>query len=307
MKETSKLNLIYIASTGRSGSTLLEMLLGSLLNVWTLGELYVLPWELKKNGRCGCGKKFKKCEYWAPIILNQERILYTGGNIDRFRDDYSISKFFRYRHLVDLFINKKVSDQKGLQDFCHENRKLLSAINERAHEYKNAEISYIVDSSKVFYRLFWLLHCDSISLKVVHIVKDPHSFVHSKIKNLENSADKLYVTLRMSLRYMVENWIIERIKSKLDNKNIWLVRYEDLAAHPEKTMGEIASWLDLKCKPDRIFNFRSYKNHGVAGNIMRHGSDDIYLDEKWRVKMGSLYKTIVSCLTHFSAKRYFYS
>ena len=44
-------NLIYIVSPGHSGSTLLDMLLGSLPGVFSLGECTYLPWQLYRNGK----------------------------------------------------------------------------------------------------------------------------------------------------------------------------------------------------------------------------------------------------------------
>ena len=118
MKQSEKIDLIYIASTGRSGSTLLEILLDSFESIWTLGEIYVLPWEVKKNkGICGCGKELNDCEFWAPIISEFKTLLDVNGNIDRFRDDYSVSKFFRFRELINILLGKSISDAQSLIDF----------------------------------------------------------------------------------------------------------------------------------------------------------------------------------------------
>ena len=42
-----KIKLIYIASNGRSGSTLLDMLIGKHKSCFTLGEFQVLPIDKK--------------------------------------------------------------------------------------------------------------------------------------------------------------------------------------------------------------------------------------------------------------------
>ncbi|MDY6853503.1 MAG: sulfotransferase [Thermodesulfobacteriota bacterium] len=307
MMKSEKIDLIYIASTGRSGSTLLEILLDSFGSIWTLGEIYVLPWEIEKNkGTCGCGKKLNDCEFWAPIISRFKTLLELNGNIHRFRDDYSVSKFFRFGELINILLGKKMSDTQSLIDFCSANRKLLSAVKKESSAYKNTEMSYLVDSSKIFYRLFWLIQCNSISIKVIHITKDPRSFVYSKIKNEKLFLKKLLKAFRMSLRYTTENQLIERVLRNIPKENALFIRYEDLATHPEKKLEEIACWLNLKYEPGTIMDFRSKKNHGIAGNIMRQGTQGVYLDEKWRINLSSVLKYLVILLTYFKAKKYSY-
>lgn len=307
MRDIDKVDLIYIASTGRSGSTLLEILLGSFDNVWTMGEVYVLPWEIQKEkGTCGCGEELNDCGFWAPIISQFKNILELNGYIHRFRDDYSTSKFFRFRELINILFRVSISDKQVLSDFCSANRTLFSAVKRGGSAYRNTKISYLVDSSKIFYRLFWLLHCESISTKVIHIVKDPRSFVYSKIKTDNRRLEKLRRAFRMSVRYVIENHLIERIVRNIPKENTLFVRYEDLAAHPEKKLEEIARWLNLKYQPDVITGFRSKENHGIAGNIMRHRMEGICLDEKWRQNLGTILRRLVTVVTYFSARKYSY-
>jgi hypothetical protein len=283
------------------------MLLGGFDHIWTMGEIYVLPWELQKErGMCGCGKEFTDCRFWAPIISQFKNILELNGYINRFRDNYSTSKFFRFRELMNILFRKSISDKQSLSDFCSANRILFSAVKKGGSAYRNEKISYLVDSSKIFYRLFWLLHCESISTKVIHIVKDPRSFVYSKIKTEKRRWEKLRRTFRMSLRYVIENHLIEKIVRNIPRGNTLLVRYEDLAAHPEKKLEEIIRWLDLTYQPDAITGFRSKQNHGIAGNIMRHCTEGIYLDEKWRQNLGTSLRSLVTVITYFSARKYSY-
>jgi hypothetical protein len=62
------LPVLYIGGVGRSGSTLLERMLGQLEGVWPVGEL-VHVWErgLRANYRCGCGERFRDCPFWRRV------------------------------------------------------------------------------------------------------------------------------------------------------------------------------------------------------------------------------------------------
>ena len=55
--------LVYIASTGYSGSTLLESILGSNPRFLNLGEIYKLSyWPV-----CSCGEKVADCAFWREL------------------------------------------------------------------------------------------------------------------------------------------------------------------------------------------------------------------------------------------------
>ena len=66
-----KVKVIYIAGEGRSGSTLLERILGQHNKIFAAGELIHI-WErsFMENQLCSCGKSFYECEVWKDIISN---------------------------------------------------------------------------------------------------------------------------------------------------------------------------------------------------------------------------------------------
>lgn len=59
--------LVYIASTGYSGTTLLDMLLNNHAEVSALGEVYLLSIYAKNNSRCTCGEVLHECDFWEKI------------------------------------------------------------------------------------------------------------------------------------------------------------------------------------------------------------------------------------------------
>jgi hypothetical protein len=64
-----RLPLVYILSNGRSGTTLLDLLLGAHPRVWTVGEVQNLPWEMRyPRAPCGCGNPVQESPFWAPIL-----------------------------------------------------------------------------------------------------------------------------------------------------------------------------------------------------------------------------------------------
>jgi hypothetical protein len=61
---------------GRSGSTLLTLLLGSHSNAVALGESTQIPKDQALNTLCSCGTAVRNCTLWADVagrLAQQER------------------------------------------------------------------------------------------------------------------------------------------------------------------------------------------------------------------------------------------
>ena len=59
--------VIYIAGSGRSGSTILERVLGAMPGFVNVGELIDLARRSRDDERCGCGLAFNSCPFWLGV------------------------------------------------------------------------------------------------------------------------------------------------------------------------------------------------------------------------------------------------
>src|SRR3712207_3677864 len=60
--------VLYIGSTRRSVSTLLDRMLGQIPGFLSVGELhYVWSRSFLQNQRCGCAQPFYSCEFWNAV------------------------------------------------------------------------------------------------------------------------------------------------------------------------------------------------------------------------------------------------
>src|SRR3989442_15817386 len=59
--------VLYIGGCGRSGSTLLDRMLGQVPGVFPLGELPHLWRGLLHNAECGCGAPIRNCPFWLAV------------------------------------------------------------------------------------------------------------------------------------------------------------------------------------------------------------------------------------------------
>jgi len=66
--------LLYIAGSGRSGSTLLDLLLGNHPLISGFGEVHRLSLE-PESRKCSCNRTIQDCEYWSRVILAYARKL----------------------------------------------------------------------------------------------------------------------------------------------------------------------------------------------------------------------------------------
>jgi len=59
--------VIYIAGSGRSGSTIMERALGEMPGFVNVGELIDLARRAGDGERCGCGMAFTDCPFWMGV------------------------------------------------------------------------------------------------------------------------------------------------------------------------------------------------------------------------------------------------
>src|SRR5947209_19958625 len=63
-----RVRVLYVGGCGRSGSTLLDRMLGQVPGVLAIGEV-VHIWRrgVGEDQLCGCGKAFTDCEFWSEV------------------------------------------------------------------------------------------------------------------------------------------------------------------------------------------------------------------------------------------------
>ncbi len=299
-----KIPVIYILSNGRSGSTLLDLLLGSYQNVWTLGEAQNLPWEVRANRPSGSGKPIQECPFWKPLL---PRIPLDKGNypIELFRLGES-GKVIRWELLSGLYQGKiPPYYQDAVREYGKLNYTYFREVWEAAQKERQINIEWLVDASKDPYRLFWLQHSGLFNIKVIHLTKIPPAFVYSTSKYELPKATKKVI--RMSGRWLVENTIMSlACHSNIAPNSFTHLRYEDLARQPDEALQKVSNCLGITLKPKSETDFRSMNNYAVSGNKMRWQNTPIKLDEKWRSCLPQKYQQMVWILTGLTAKKYGY-
>lgn len=295
-------SVLYVGGMGRSGSTLLERLLGQLPGACNLGEV-IWIWDrgIRRNERCGCGQDFWQCPFWTEIGS-----LAFGGwdNVD---------------------VERVESLARAVDDVKYVPRMLLPLPGTRFAERRDTYTQYfkriysaaaeltgattIIDSSKQTSLAYALSHDAAIDLKVLHLLRDPRGVAHSwtKIVRRPEVTDEAAFMPRYNTAYMAALWSGHNaLLSALRTRHVPTkqVTYEDFVTHPAAVLTSISAFLGRPVSPSdlRFVDTTSatlLPAHSVAGNPMRFqtGRVEIHRDERWRQDMPDGQRRIVSTIS----------
>jgi hypothetical protein len=291
---------------GRSGSTLLERLLGQLPGVCPAGEV-VHMWQrgVRERERCGCGEPFPACPFWQEV-----GIAAFGGwdrvDVDRVTELRSRVDRARFVPLLSAAPLRSALPPV-LDEYVTYYLRVYAAI---------AEVSgsrVVVDSSKHASLAFCLRCCPDLDLRVVHVVCDSRAVAYSwgrLVKRPEAETESwmwTYPAASAALRWNVQNAALQLL-ARTGTPTL-RVRYEDLVLAPAATLGDIAAFAGLPSDGPE-FRFLETRepgtwwadlrtSHTVSGNPMRFttGRIPIRHDNKWQTAMPASQRRTVTALT----------
>ncbi len=305
--------VILICGTGRSGSTLLDRILGQCDGIFSVGELmYIWQRGIHENQLCGCGTPFRRCEFWRAVINEA----FGGFDNSLLREALTLQKSVaRIRNIImNPYQRLRKSYREDFIRYADLLGELYSAIR------NVCGCSVIIDSSKEPSHLFFLRELNDIDLKVVHLVRDSRAVAYSWQRKVKNPAVHwreeyigLGTFLKSSLDWDLHHTLIPLL-SRPELPYI-LLRYEDMSTNLLDTLSEILNAFGINCPQlDELFdatdmsmNFNKL-NHTVSGNPMRfqYGKTVITPDLEWKLQMNRYKKFAITTLTWPFLRRYGY-
>lgn len=120
--------ILYIAGYGRSGSTLLDILLGNSDGIVSTGELNIIFQEIQHGYKCSCGESFTDCSEWGRILkeVDNQKIEKFGRILSKIDKRDNLFKQFNkkidtddariYQELTNLIVEKRLKDNNILVD-----------------------------------------------------------------------------------------------------------------------------------------------------------------------------------------------
>lgn len=257
-----RLQLIYIAGYGHSGSTILETLVCCPDNIIGLGELVGIPRELNASFTKIFMENYPKCR---DLYRNIENALEIENETLK-----SISELNKLEHLLN-FHSKRERNRYN---------KFWTLFFDTAVSHSNASVSIITDASKTALahakRPYYLQNLKDVDVKMIHIIRHPRSVIgryRSKRIYVDNvkghqRLKEFFRVVRTSL-----NWTFSNIWPALNSKRVHKyvrISFEELCDKPAETIRRIQDTLEI----DMSDTIRRLDNNeplsatcGIAGNI----------------------------------------
>jgi Sulfotransferase domain len=304
--------VLYIAGFGRSGSTLLDRLLGSASTLHSGGEIGgVWSQGLIDNRLCSCGVRFSCCPFWQSVGSGSFSSL-RAQEIDEIRH-YTLS-VFPARRMWRIFIRRSrekllMSAPAGFWDIIGH---LYTAIRDVSGR------QVVVDSSKLATYLVMLAQASSVNVHVVHLVRDPRAVAHSWLRPQVADPDgrtsmPRFGSVKSALLWMIMNGAVEWVSRRMALPYI-RVRYEDLVRNPARIVGQLRSDVlrSAGLAPEEAVHWGNEDTdvdllHSISGNPMRfqQGHVPIVEDVSWKGDSRSR-RVIVAAITFPLRWRYGY-
>ena len=279
------LKVIYIAGDGRSGSTLLDRLIGAYQGVFSCGELGNLLTSLRAEDQyCACGARTGECPFWKSVMRS------WSSAVPGFSEQEYSALQHRYERLRALFRpwNELSLTAPKFTRYSEYTRALFMVIADIAGA------KAIIDSSKNPARALALSRVDGINLRMLHLVRDVRGVAYSlRIPYRERPKEGPFANvkrrshLRFAGTWALVNFFCERVKTKLHGPSLF-VRYEDYTADPDAVLSGVARLLDMPSIRYEVgAGHLLQQSHQVAGNEVRFKPvQAIATDEMWRRKFG---------------------
>jgi len=254
----SKPTYVYIAGSGRSGSTLLDAALGCHPNILSVGEIGRLPGSLLEGAklsmpdRCACAESLDACALWGPILREARQM-----------DLRSITPDEWYAFLLPW----------------------LRAFKPKAR--------VIVDSTNWIRPLTRLLESqvrEEYELKVIYLTRDARGVVNSASNRgfHRGLPTEWYLPVwRAAAGWWARNRLVLRMFRRLDPTARLHVTYERFTTEPTAVLSEIYRFVGVP-EIALVPEWKQMPRHTFAGNWRFHeqGSSDIREDSQWRHELG---------------------
>lgn len=294
--------LLYIGGSGRSGSTLLERVIGQMPAMFPLGEVVFL-WRrgVVEDQLCGCGERFHACAFWRRVgdeafggwdRVDVEEVLALQRAVDRNRHIPRVlagAAAPRYRRTLLRYAD------------------YLVPVYRAAVSVSGAEV--LIDSSKHASTAFVLSRFGDLDLRVVHLVRDSRGVAYSWTKQVRKpevvGGDAFmprYHPGRQSMYWVAFNLMFEAIRAS--GVASMRLRYESLLERPSSEVARVARFAGVRADEAQLgfLDGRSVQlepHHTVSGNPMRFktGPLDLRLDDAWRREMPHRQAALVTGLT----------
>ncbi len=217
--------VVYVMGAGRSGSTILGVILGNCAGIFFAGELD--KW-LTRSGEPKL-KDQRRIDYWASVRARiGEPDLLLGGKAHRYIE--RSSALFRLAH------------RRVRRDLLASYRRISSELYAAVAVTSGA--SYVVDTSHYPLRARELQALEAIDLYLILLIRDPRDVVRSFARDdvVERQFRPMTTRAYLLLTYVLSAWVF--LKHPRERRMV--LHYEDLLEDPTSVLSELLDRLGCR-------------------------------------------------------------
>jgi hypothetical protein len=295
--------VLFIGGLGRSGSTLLDLMLGQQPGFCAVGELsYIWLRGVAENELCGCGERFRDCPFWSDV---GQRAFGGWDRIDA-REVVELKRSVDRNRFIPLLLAPRASRAYTVRlgRYTDLESKLYGAIHDATGG------ATIVDSTKHPSAAFVLSRVPGMDVRIVHLVRDSRGVAYSWTKEVRkpevtgrDAYLDTYAPSRIAARWLGYNVLLHVVRAKRSIRSIFL-RYEDLVARPRAAVARVATMCGASISPGAVHGVGAdwvelNASHTIAGNPIRFTRPrlDLRLDVEWCDRMPLKHRIAVSGIT----------
>lgn len=294
--------VVYVAGSGRSGSTLLERTLGEMAGFVNVGELIDLCRRVApRNERCGCGQPFDACPFWSQVGAEA----FGGWDPGLLADMHQLQRrVARHRHMPRLLAGRLAG--AGFRDALTRYGATYASLYRAIAAQAGAR--YVVDASKAPAQALALFRA-GLDVRVIHLVRDVRGVAHSLAKpdvarpQAVQDADVMW---HVGPASAAARWVLCQSEADLLRRRgmaVARVRYEDFVRQARHSITAALGALTVPVTPSDLAHVADGRislgtSHGLSGNPARFqgGEVTLRLDEAWRDAMPRRDRAVVTAI-----------
>lgn len=284
------IDTLYILSAGRSGSTLLNLVLGSHPRAVAVSELMQLPFDVVHRNTCTCGASIGQCAFWRSVaeevraemgidLWRDPGALQLGCMVDpRRRNQPPVTN--RYAWMWKVRHGLVYLDEAGVplphamrREF---DRGVANTIRLHGIIRRVSGREVVVDASKSYLKGIALYRARPENTRLILLSRNGRASFYSRLRDGYGRNQSLKAW-RNYYRHA-----LPLLRRRVPEEHIIRVKYEDLAADPALQVERLCAFAGLSPAPSML-DFAAGDHHITSGNDMRlKAGMRIRPDTAWR-------------------------
>lgn len=287
------INVLYVAGSPGSGTTLLSFLLNTHPDIFTVSHTMGHAFDEREGFRCSCGALLPDC----PLFSRIAQALRNDGL------PFAYNRFgTRHQIVADQRLNRWLTgalprvQSNALEKLRDAVVHALPGVATTLRRQDTANLVFIrtalaysaatvyADTSQDPHRLRHLKRVRDFALSTIHLIRDPRGMAVS-YRNRHGIPPEV-----STHKWLTEQRTVVRVLE--DFTPTMTLLYEDVCARPDSVMSAIHRFVGLTPHP-LPDDFKKTEHH-ILGNYMRERPAEITRDDRWKTELSPAERAAVA-------------